>query len=74
MILLFDIDSLLYSSCYNVDSPEEAMWKFDESYQKIVNDIEEFYEVEETIPTSPRLTRQTEQAKSRNTLTLYVSM
>ena len=50
MILLFDIDSLLYSSCYNVDSPEEAMWKFDESYQKIVNDIEEFYEVEETIP------------------------
>jgi 5'-3' exonuclease len=49
MILLFDIDSLLYSSCYNVDSPEEAMFKFDESYQKIVNDIEQFYEVEKTI-------------------------
>ena len=50
MILLFDIDSLLYSSCYNVDSPEEAMFKFDENFQKIVNDLEEFYEIEEVIP------------------------
>ena len=50
MILLFDIDSLLYSSCYNVDSPEETMFKFDENFQKIVNDLEEFYEIEEVIP------------------------
>ena len=46
MILLFDIDSLLYSACFNVDSPEEAMFKFDESYQKAVNDLEESYEIE----------------------------
>ena len=50
MILLFDIDSLLYSACFNVDSPEEAMFKFDESYQKVINDLGEFYEVEEVIP------------------------
>ena len=50
MIILFDIDSLLYSACYNVDSPEEAMFKFDEFYQKTVNDLEEFYEIEEVIP------------------------
>jgi len=50
MILLFDIDSLLYSSCYNVDSAEEAMFKFDENYQKAVNDLEELWEVEEVIP------------------------
>ena len=50
MILLFDIDSLLYSACYNVDSPEEAMFKFDEFYQKTVNDLDEFYEIEEVIP------------------------
>jgi 5'-3' exonuclease len=50
MILLFDIDSLLYSACFNVDSPEEAMFKFDESYQKVVNDLEEFYEIEEVMP------------------------
>jgi len=41
MILLFDIDSLLYSSCYNIESAEEAMFKFDENYQKAVNDLEE---------------------------------
>ena len=50
MILLFDIDSLLYSACFNVDSPEEAMFKFDESYQKVINDLEEFYEIEEVMP------------------------
>ena len=50
MIILFDIDSLLYSSCYNVDSPEEVMFKFDENFQKVVNDLEEFYEIEEVIP------------------------
>lgn len=50
MILLFDIDSLLYSSCYNVDSPEEAMFKFDENYQKIINDLEELWEIEQVIP------------------------
>lgn len=50
MILLFDIDSLLYSSCFNVESAEEAMFKFDENYQKAVNDLEELWEVEEVIP------------------------
>jgi 5'-3' exonuclease len=50
MILLFDIDSLLYSSCYNIESAEEAMFKFDENYQKAVNDLEELWEVEEVIP------------------------
>ena len=50
MILLFDIDSLLYSSCYNVESAEEAMFKFDENFQKAVNDLEELWEIEEVIP------------------------
>ena len=49
MIILFDIDSLLYSACYNVDSPEEAMFKFDEFFQKTINDLDEFYEIEEVI-------------------------
>jgi 5'-3' exonuclease len=50
MIILFDIDSLLYSSCFNVETKEQAIHKFDEFFQKTVNDIEDFYEIEEVIP------------------------
>ena len=84
MILLFDIDSLLYSACFNVDSPEEAMFKFDESYQKVINDLGEFYEVEEVIPFGmsknnfrkfiTRLTKLIGQKKSHSTLVFYVNM
>ena len=49
MILLFDIDSLLYSSTYGVETEEEAIHKFDEAFQKTCNDVEDFYEVEEII-------------------------
>ena len=50
MILLFDIDSLLYSCCFNVESKEEAIHKFDENYQKVVNDLEELWDIEQVIP------------------------
>jgi len=46
MIVLFDIDSLIYSSCYNVDSFEDCTWKFEEIYMSIINTIEETYEID----------------------------
>lgn len=49
MVILFDIDSLVYSSCYKVDTPDDACWKFDEVFQNIINTIELFHEVEEII-------------------------
>ena len=45
MIVHFDIDSLVYSSCYNVETFEDATHKFDEVYQSIINKIEEDYDV-----------------------------
>jgi 5'-3' exonuclease len=50
MIVLFDIDSLLYSSCYNVSEFEEAVFKFQEIYHWTINQIEEEYEIEQVIP------------------------
>ena len=63
MILLIDADSLIFASCYrskNDDdydmqtSPfytniEDSINKFDEQYMKIVNDLEELYEIEQVI-------------------------
>ena len=49
MVILFDIDSLVYSSCYNVETAEDACYKFDEVFQSIVNTIELFHHVEEVI-------------------------
>lgn len=49
MVILFDIDSLVYSSCYNVETAEDACYKFDEVFQSIVNTIELFHQVEEVI-------------------------
>jgi hypothetical protein len=50
MILLFDIDSLLYSSCCNVEEFEDAVFKFSEIYHYTINKIEETYDVEDCIP------------------------
>jgi len=47
--ILFDVDSLIYSSCYNVDSAEDAMYKFDESYYNIINTIEESFEIKNVL-------------------------
>jgi hypothetical protein len=48
LILLFDIDSLLYSSCCNVETFEDAVFKFSEIYHYTINKVEESYEVEDT--------------------------
>ena len=59
MILLIDADSLIFASCYRTrdeenDDPyyrdiEDSIAKFDEQYMKIVNDLEEDYEIEKVI-------------------------
>ena len=59
MILLIDADSLVFASCYMpkeeiVDSPfytniEDSKVKFDEQFMKIVNDLEEQYEIDKVI-------------------------
>ena len=59
MILLIDADSLVFASCYKpreetTDSPyynniEDCKSKFDEQFMKIVNDLEEKYEIEKVI-------------------------
>lgn len=57
MVLLFDADSLVWSSCYrkkeNPDDPmfydnmDDIIAKFDEVFMKIINDLEELYDIEE---------------------------
>jgi 5'-3' exonuclease len=59
MILLIDADSLVFASCYMpkeemTDSPfytdiEDSKVKFDEQFMKIVNDLEEQYEINKVI-------------------------
>ena len=59
MILLVDADSLIFASCYRSkenpdDHPyyeniEDAKIKFDHQFMKIVNDLEEHYEIDKVI-------------------------
>ena len=59
MILLVDADSLIFASCYRTkdeenDDPyyrdiEDSKVKFDEQFMKIVNDLEEQYEIDKVI-------------------------
>ena len=59
MTILFDADSLLWSSCYKEkenpdDSPfndnlEEVVFKFDEVFMSIVNKLEETYEIDKVV-------------------------
>jgi 5'-3' exonuclease len=45
-IVLFDVDSIFYTSCYDVEDFEGACHKFDEQIQSIVNEIEEHNEID----------------------------
>jgi len=57
MVLLFDADSLIFSSCYKKrENPEDSPYydnldditgKFDEVFMKIINDLEELYPIDE---------------------------
>ena len=55
MILLVDADSLIFASCYRpkedvdtfYDNLDDVVYKFDESFQKIVNDLTDLYNVNE---------------------------
>jgi 5'-3' exonuclease len=59
MILLVDADSLIFASCYKKrETPEDEKYytdiedarnKFDQQYMKIVNDLEDKYEVDRVI-------------------------
>jgi hypothetical protein len=59
MILLIDADSLIYASCLKAKQEnssekfysdiEDSIAKFDEQYMKIVNDLEEIYEIDKII-------------------------
>ena len=59
MILLIDADSLVFASCYRPrETPEEDLYykniedcklKFNEQFMKIVNDLEDIYEIEKII-------------------------
>ena len=55
MILLIDADSLVFASCYSGDENiyytdiEDAQHKFDEQFMKIVNDLEDTYEIDKVI-------------------------
>lgn len=63
MILLIDADSLIFASCYRSKSDvnyeiypdnfytniKDSINKFDEQYMKIVNDLEQLYEVEKVV-------------------------
>jgi|SRR5210317_2527989 len=46
MVVLIDADSLVYSCSYGVETEVEALTKFDEVLMYIVNDIDEYYDVE----------------------------
>lgn len=56
MILLVDADSLIFASCYSNDKQgqfyediKDAINKFDQQFMKIVNDLEERFEIEKVI-------------------------
>jgi 5'-3' exonuclease len=56
MILLVDADSLIFASCYSNDKQaqfyediEDAINKFDQQFMKIVNDLEDRFEIEKVI-------------------------
>ncbi len=61
MVLLVDADSLIFASCYRSKSDnsgsesihyeniEDSIVKFDEQFMKIVNDLEEKYEIDRII-------------------------
>ena len=49
MIVLFDIDSLLYSSSYGQESAADACNKLDEVYQSIINKIEDYHPIHSLI-------------------------
>ena len=56
MILLIDADSLIFASCYSNDKQGQfyedigdAINKFDQQFMKIVNDLEERFEIEKVI-------------------------
>ena len=57
MILLVDADSLVFASCYKprdeegsfYKNLEDVIFKFDETFQKIVNDLADQYNVNEVI-------------------------
>lgn len=56
MILLVDADSLIFASCYSNDKQgqfytdiEDAINKFDQQFMKIVNDLEERFEIQKVI-------------------------
>ena len=59
MILLVDADSLIFASCYRTKDEEnndpyyrdieDSKVKFDEQFMKIVNDLEEQYEIDKVI-------------------------
>jgi len=59
MILLIDADSLIFASCYRKrDLPDDSPYhedikfasaKFDESLMRIVNDLEEIYEIDKVL-------------------------
>lgn len=50
MVILFDADSLVFSSCVNVeDDFEQAKAKFDEVLMSIVNKLDEEYNIERLI-------------------------
>tara|TARA_R110000868_G_scaffold135512_3_gene348054 strand:- start:4583 stop:5296 length:714 start_codon:yes stop_codon:yes gene_type:complete len=59
MILLVDADSLVFASCFRTKNTpdelpyytkiEDSITKFDEQFQKIVNDLEQEYDIEKVI-------------------------
>lgn len=56
MILLVDADSLIFASCYSNDKQgqfytdiKDAINKFDQQFMKIVNDLEDRFEIEKVI-------------------------
>jgi 5'-3' exonuclease len=49
MILLIDADSLVYSCSYGCETKEDALHKFDEHIQFIVNEVSEFYPVSQIV-------------------------
>ena len=42
MIVLFDADSLVYSSCYGTENLEEAIDKFEGTYNSIISTIQDY--------------------------------
>ena len=49
MTVLFDIDSLVYSSCFGVETSDDACIKFDNQFDGIISSLDPFYDIEEVI-------------------------